>query len=151
MPVLPTYPVSNPFVVNKTAHGRHLHTVEVAGSNPTVSPRFYKGLAANEFGTNVAFEAGQCCVFSLPPCEGIEVIIRYLLCRSPIFDVPWWTWRHSHFRLRFSAVSRSCSSINSSIRLALYLRVPSPNRMTGRRGYLREEWSQTQSLLTFSL
>jgi len=34
MPVLPTYPVSNPFAVNKTAHGRHLHTVEVAGSNP---------------------------------------------------------------------------------------------------------------------
>ena len=34
MPVLPTQPVYNPFAVNKTAHGRHLHTVEVAGSNP---------------------------------------------------------------------------------------------------------------------
>src|SRR5271166_6389837 len=41
MPVLPTYPVSNPFAVNKTAHGRHLHTVEVAGSNPAAPTIFF--------------------------------------------------------------------------------------------------------------
>src|SRR5260370_909860 len=55
--------------------------------NPTVSPRFYEEFAANEFGTKVACEAGQCCVFSFPHCEGIETIIRYLLYGSPIFDV----------------------------------------------------------------
>jgi len=33
-PVLPTQPTYKPFTVNKTPNRNHLHTVEVAGSNP---------------------------------------------------------------------------------------------------------------------
>ena len=84
-------------------------------------------------------------------CFEVDEQARSVRLLSASFEVdPNWSER-VHFRLCFSAVLRSCSSINSSIRLALYLRVPLPNRITGSRGYLREEWSQTQSLLTFSL
>ena len=44
MPVLPTHPVSNPFAVNKTVHSRHLHTVEVAGSNPAAPTNIFNDL-----------------------------------------------------------------------------------------------------------
>ncbi len=36
VPVLPTHPAHKPFTVNKMRVERHLHTVEVVGSNPAV-------------------------------------------------------------------------------------------------------------------
>ena len=50
---------------------------------------------------------------------------------------------------RRSVDIRSRSSMKASMPLERYRRVPSPIRMTGSNGFFLEEWSHTQSLLTF--
>jgi hypothetical protein len=70
LPVSPAFPAFNPFAVNRALVQSHLHTVEVAGSNPASAD--HKHLKMNDL--HVQAEA----------CKAFEVLQMFaVFCHRP--------------------------------------------------------------------